>query len=535
MESQFQKFKSLHARLFALFATLFLMSLSGLAQAQVETKNYVRLLTCADKECSTKNALHNESGALQIGPYQDGWWSAQWELVIDPDQGEGVKRAQIRNRWTGALIGAAYDVAKGRNGEGWNIVLVKPGEMMRSYKWQTQNNGEQVAVMVNAPMEDFPDSFVWHLVPGPAGTAIINASVMGLRKNAPVTQGTALLSRSRISVDREGTERREANGLASIEATKLIKNDGTLRVGAPGWIIQPTGEFLLVEGTEKIRIINSANGGQAAVNIETGTPAAGAVGPGWLSAQWVAQKLSGGRASATIFQNVWTGKFLGVVNGGLAMVEPDPAGMAGGRLEMLNYSWQVDTRPTKEGGSISAVRNIKTGQYLTLPAGGMPLGLSAQANYQWTLADIAAPVVAAAPMPDRMVRLRWLKNEAVHIESGPPTVGGIQPGWWSAMWVADERRGENGQRLMSFRNRWKGGYLMIRNGRVITEQPDNNRPINRSTDEEEVWVVEGILSDVVTLRHGRTGQYLGSASGGIPLPAATGSTKPVGWSVEEVQ
>ncbi len=549
MENRVHTHKSLHARLFALFAALFLMSLPGLAQAQAETKNYVRLLTCADPTCVDKFALHNESGALQIGEYKDGWWSAQWELVIDPDQGEGVKRVQIRNRWTGALIGAAYDVAKGRNGEGWNLVLVKPGEMIRSYKWQTQNNGEQVAVMVNAPMEDFPDSFVWHLVPGPAGTAIINASVMGLRANAPVTKGTALLSRFGISVDRDGTERREAYGLASIEATKLIENDGALTVGAAGWIIQPTGEFLLVEGTEKIRIINSDNGGQAAVNIETGSPAAGAVVPGWLSAQWVAKKMGGGPTGGDFraFQSVWTGKYLGVVNGRLDMVELDPVGLASGRPEMVNFSWQVTGMMiTKEGDPAKgqfrqALRNAKTGQYLTLPRDGTPLGLNAQVNFQWTLADIAAPVVAAAPEPDRFVRLRWLKNEAIHIESGPPTAGGIQPGWWSAMWVAEERRGEQGERLMSFKNRWQGGYLMIRAGQVVRAEPTNPARLNSATDAEEMWVVEGILNEVVTLRHARTGQYLVRGDKGVlvALPSRPGrpdgSTKNEGWTVDEVE
>ncbi len=529
--------KSSLARLFALFTALFLMSLPGLAQAQAETKNYVRLLgQCLDRACTQRTALHNENGALQIGPYQDAWWSAQWELLIDSDQGPGVKRAQIRNRWTGALIGAAYDAAIPADG-GWSLVLVKPGEMMRSFKWQRQNTDREVAVMVNAPMEDFPDSFIWHLVPGPNGTAIINASVMGLREKAPVSKGTALLSPiGTPRVDQGANTRQVAEGSAQIEATTWMNNDGTLKVGAQGWIIQPTGEFLLVEGTEKIRIINSANGGQAAVNIETGSPAAGAVQPGWLSAQWVAQTIAGGsRAGAAIFQNVWTGKYLGVANGGLAMVELDPVSMASGRLEMLNYSWQVDTRPNKEGGSVSALRNIKTGQYLTLPADGMPLGLNAQANYQWTLADVAAPVVAAAPVPDRMVRLRWMKNEAIHIESGPPTFGKVDPGWWSAQWVAEERNGYKGQRIMSFKNRWKGGYLMIRNGQVITGQPDNNRPINEPTDPEEMWVVEGIPSQVITLRHGRTGQYLGNGAGGALVPITTKSAKPEGWNLEEVQ
>ena len=181
------------------------------------------------------------------------------------------------------------------------------------------------------------------------------------------------------------------------------------------------------------------------------------------------------------------------------------------------------------------MRNIKTGQYLTLPTDGTALGLNAQANYQWKLADIAAPVVAAAPVPDRFVRLRWMKNEAIHIESGPPTAGGIQPGWWSAMWLAEERNGERGERLMSFKNRWQGGYLMIRAGQVVRAEPTNPARLNRATDAEEMWVVEGILNEVVTLRHGRTGQYLGNGAGGMLVPILTKSDKPIGWSVEEVQ
>ena len=532
MISVVRKNQSVLTRMFAFFCALFLMGLPSLANAQVETKNYVRLLGgCLDDACTRRLALHNEHGALQFGPYLDAWWSAQWELLIDQDQGQGVKTAQIRNRWTGALIGAAFDMAK-PDGGAWSLVLVKPGEMMRSFKWQRQINDREVAVMVDAPMGDFPDSFIWHLVPGPDGTAIINASVMGLHKGAPDEKGTALLLPRHVDPD----TRQVALDSARIEATTLMNNDGTLKVGAPGWIIQPTGEFLLVEGTEKIRIINSANGGQAAVNIETGSPAAGAVNPDWLSAQWVAHRIAGGsRDRARIFQNVWTGKYLGVVNGRLAVVEPDPVGMASGRLEMLNYSWQVDTKPNKEGGSISALRNIMTGQYLTLPADGMPLGVNAQANYQWTLADIVAPVVVAPPEPDRMVRLRWMKNEAIHIESGPPTFGKVDLGWWSAQWVAEEGRGYKGQRLMSFKNRWKGGYLMIRNGQVITGQPDNSRPINEPTDPEEMWVVEGIPSQVITLRHGRTGQYLGNGAGGALVPITTKSDKRDGWSLEEVQ
>lgn len=517
---------SLSARFFALIAALFVLALPGLAQAQGDTRNFVRLLgTCDSKGACAREqqlALHNENGALEISIYEDGWWSAQWELIIDQNRNDGVKLAQIRNRWTGALIGAAYDLAKPKD-QRWSLVLVKPGDMMRSLKEQMTDRGVASWVSVDAPMEDFPDSFVWHLVPSKDGTtAIINASVMGLRENAPVEHGTALLA-PRVKVG-------ELSAL--VVGTALLNADGSLAKDAPGWTIQPTGEFLLVEGTEKVRIVN--NGGPATLNIETGSPAAGPVQPGWLSAQWVAKNVAGGDSRGRIFQNVWTGKYLGVVNGGLAMVDADPVGMASGRLDSISYSWQVEGRSTKEGTTLFSMRNMKSGQYLTLPEGAS-LGLGAAASYQWSLADIEAPVVAAAPEPERMVRLRWMKNEAVHIENGPPTVGGIQPGWWSAQWVAQEMSGQKGQRLIAFRNRWKGGFLMIRNGQVISDQPDNNRPINEPTDAEEIWVVEGIQSDSVTLRHGRTGQYLAKGAEGALIPLPTPSTKQDGWSIEDAQ
>jgi hypothetical protein len=538
MFRQFQRLIYSPARVFALLCASFLFALSSAAHAQDETRNFVRLVApCADPVPWCRPvALHNETGSLQISEFGEGWWSAQWELLNNGENPQGIKMVRIRNRWTGAFVAATYDLNKpGSKEDKWGLALVKPGENLRSVQFYAGSRDAWQIRVAEGPMEDFDDSLVWYLVPVDGGkTAIINASIMGLRERAPILRGTVGLSSIPVATPGSGDRR----GTIAVASNATVLNpDGSVNmknVGAASWIIQPTGEFLLTEGTAKIRIIGG--NGQGAVNIETGTPAAGDVGPGWLSAQWVAKRMAGiDRGDYRVFQNVWTGKYLGVANGQLTMVEPDPAAESGG-AGAINYSWQVTGAPTKEGMNRQAIRNVRSGLYLTPPEKDRPLSLGTVAVSSWTLADIEAPVVQAAPEPEKMVRLRWMKNEAIHIENGPPTYGAIQPGWWSAQWIMEEQRGENRERLMSFRNRWQGGYLMVRNGEVIRADPANQN-VRTPADLEEMWVVEGILDQGVTLRHARTGTYLNTGGSGQLTTRTARSNKEDDddWSVEEVQ
>lgn len=100
----------------------------------------------------------------------------------------------------------------------------------------------------------------------------------------------------------------------------------------------------------------------------------------------------------------------------------------------------------------------------------------------------------------------------------------------------EEQRGENRERLMSFRNRWQGGYLMVRNGEVVRADPSNQN-IRTPSDLEEMWVVEGILDQGVTLRHARTGTYLNTGGSGqlTTHTARSNKSDDDDWSLEEVQ
>ena len=60
------------------------------------------------------------------------------------------------------------------------------------------------------------------------------------------------------------------------------------------------------------------------------------------------------------------------------------------------------------------------------------------------------------------IKNRWKPDQYVHIETGAPQAGPIQPGWWSAMWVVEPVPGTE---FVKLRNRWKGDqYLHIETG-----------------------------------------------------------------------
>lgn len=65
--------------------------------------SYIRLLgaVMTDRSWNEQDlgALHIENGRLEVGPYGEGWWSAQWsaEKVYQP--GTSIEYFRFRNRW----------------------------------------------------------------------------------------------------------------------------------------------------------------------------------------------------------------------------------------------------------------------------------------------------------------------------------------------------------------------------------------------------------------------------------------------------
>lgn len=110
-----------------------------------------------------------------------------------------------------------------------------------------------------------------------------------------------------------------------------------------------------------------------------------------------------------------------------------------------------DARP----GQQSAVRfrnRFRPDVYLAV-RDGAPVAAAGGADAAWQV----EPVTGEEP---GFVRLR-AGGAYLHVQDGPPRMGGVQPGWWSAMWVLEPVAGTEFVRI---RNRWKNTYLHTEGG-----------------------------------------------------------------------
>ena len=522
-------FETTLARIAATLCLALAMLVPQAGSAQTAYPGFYRIVTCPSSfaipadQCDNLHGLHNENGKLELNKIQPNWWSAQWEIV---DAGSG--QFTIRNRYTGEYLAATFN-----NGlpvaDMWQILLVKPDSMITSFN-------QQSGTVQTRPASDLGDTMVWNIVKGENGLlSIFNSAVIGqhyLFRNGPKT-GSLIAKKP------------EQNSATSVlvfgaKQTDLIAKDGSKMpvIGEAFWQLQSTGEVIIPKDVDIVRILTTDS---LALNIETGAPALGAAPPGWLSAQWIEQKVDGGGGPPlTLFKNVWTSKYLGLVNGSLTMMDRTPGAEQQG-FSRLPYAWHV-TGGNGPYGFASAIKNMVSGQYLTMDAGktltlvnsNAPLDGKQPATI-WALDDAREAPPPPPPAPDVLVRLE-LGTDAVNVETGPVRFGATPPNFWSGDWIYEERTGGQRQRLVSLRNRWKNQYLLIRDGAVIMADPANPEVINDPAQMEELWHSVGVNDQGLILRHVRTGLYLGQPNKDnltvSPTPTTIDKTP---WRIRELR
>jgi hypothetical protein len=109
-----------------------------------------------------------------------------------------------------------------------------------------------------------------------------------------------------------------------------------------------------------------------------------------------------------------------------------------------------------------SLRNAQTGLYLANRGGRLAAGQNpADHSAGWLIEPVGSE------RPPEFVRLKSrVSGDYLHLQNAQPQIGGIEPGWWSAMWVMDNR----GDRF-TFRNRWKEDHVIqvARNGQVMAQ------------------------------------------------------------------
>lgn len=522
-------FPSFRARLSAvllLLASLIAMPLYG-ARAQTADDGFVRILhhNCLkrqDGSCSPVG-IHNEPSrkdddnvSILVEPFELGWWSAQW--VMETDHAGTTFRNRFTNAWLTAFYERVGSDAQFMTDK-WSVRLVKPGEIVTNFSTER-------GTWMTAPIEQFPESTRWRIITAKDGAQdIVNVSMVGERRFSfmPKTKFGILAMGGHILTVR-GSGPNYTDG-----GSEIVPDKGE-------WRITKTDEFVAAKQAEKIRINGGKVGGPPmAINVETGTPSAGPVQAGWLSAQWMQeQAVTDGQKRVSFFRNVWTGKYLGVVNGAPAMMDRDAEADSKGGYA-APYGWQIvgGTVPNTKEQFRYSLKNLQTGQYLYYD--GKRLGLDDNDEVRWTLDSLDAPQgshaaseaaktpppVVEAPREERLVHILAKNGGAINIETGPVKSTEYQPGWWSAQWLAQEVNTGQGGRFMAFRNRWKNNFLMVRNGKLVADEPGAPVAADGMEGREEFWRVEGILEDGVILFHPRSNTYMVESNKGEVILSPT--------------
>jgi hypothetical protein len=503
------------------------------AAAQTEDDVYSRILptkeACkTDLSYCTEVGLNNENGKLEVTQFRPGWWSAQWQILPEDSF------VRIRNRYTGEWLTAFYDPnAANLSDEAnrWSVRLVKPGQVIT-------NVSPQTGAVRTDTIEALPEGAMWRIVTDQNGlSGIYNSSLLGLRKFAFATNSNAAW----LINGKEGV------GLKGFKLTVDQEGNTSQQMGNADWKITGKTDFFAVKApevapreAEKIRIQSfDTNAKPTTINIEHGAPQSGIVKPGWLSAQWMQETYTTeDRRRVAMFRNVWTGQYLGVANGSVAMMNRDRSMESS--MDKLAYAWQVTGKAPKGAPNTVSfqLRNMMTNQLLTKSGveGDLPLELDGSGVSEWTLDPVDRPAPTATDQaseaaPERLVRVLTPNSDGINVESGPVTIGGIQPGWWSAQWHARTVNSGQDGRFMSFKSRWKGTYLMVRNSQLVADAPGAALPNQGPAGMEEMWRVEGVLESGAILYHPRSKMYLIEANKGEAILSPTRPASGSQWRI----
>lgn len=170
------------------------------------------------------------------------------------------------------------------------------------------------------------------------------------------------------------------------------------------------------------------------LNIEHGVVDVTPIASDWLSARWgilrVGQDSIGERWA---LKNQWTGAYLVSVDG---QVETGPTPLTGEGVGPGVWTVERGEMPPTQFRLRSADRAVHVGPC------------------PWVIEPVP---VAPAPAVVVYTRLAAALDPAarIHAEQGAPAIDRVPDAWYSAVWVIERQPGN----LVTFRNRWKEGYL----------------------------------------------------------------------------
>lgn len=352
-------------------------------------------------------ALHTERGQPEYGRIQSGWWSAQWQVVSAAQNSRDELNAPfaLRNRYTGTYLTVDSSSA-GAAGWSYRLALtaaapVLPGDSTQPQLWRLERRDPGVLA---GTLRHRRTGLVVQVTDGTVPPSGYLARVAG---TPPVVVLEVV----------DGGERpvTTAPPLAEPEAYVLLRtgwSDQIKKCGNPA-----------VEGMEPRYL-----------NIEHGVVDVTPIASDWLSARWgilkVGQDSIGERWA---LKNQWTGAYLVLVGG---QVETGPTPLTG---EGVGPGvWTV------ERGDMPPTQFRLRSDDRTVHVGPCP----------WVIEPVP---VAPAPVVVVYTRLAAALDPAarIHAEQGTPAIDRVPDAWYSAMWEIERQPGN----LVTFRNRWKGGYL----------------------------------------------------------------------------
>lgn len=288
------------------------------------------------------------------------------------------------------------------------------------------------------------------------------------------------------------------------------------------WVLEPVAPPLPEEQPVEFVRLQDAGNPSHYLHTERGVLETGSIQPGWLSARWEVRE-SRDRGLQLAFRNLYTGQWIVAQGESVTLGEPSQDARGGS-----NYLWRA------VGDSQDPSRRTLSNQNRPLCKGnqGFYLGQPNDTRSVFKVKLESPSKPAAAPPPKQYYRLGNVAAPQTRLnnEGGNLQCSAVQPGWFSAMWEIEESSAGQG-RVLAFRNRWTGEYLVAKANHVGL----GTGQTGRDGRGPHLWRAVGSDSNPqqVTLQNLSSGTYLRyfSKSGQIGV-----SDRPLGgetlWWVE---
>lgn len=124
------------------------------------------------RNTSSKAVVNIETGSAQLSPADDGWWSADWEM-LEGTTPSGLPAVAFKNRWKGTYLsdtdaGLVSDAPTERGNHFWRRMLDTDshnGEV----RLQNAATGRYLALvnnqLITSNLVGYPNSFAWFIDP----------------------------------------------------------------------------------------------------------------------------------------------------------------------------------------------------------------------------------------------------------------------------------------------------------------------------------------------------------------------------------